>query len=114
MKVVAKIFLLLTVVTLVELYLLLQLSFQRYGLAELIAGKGEWIGVDNYTRILHDGQFLTEHLRREHLTEADVLQAMREHGVEEAAQVARKMPPSLGADFQTPPKSSIWRVWRRS
>jgi N,N'-diacetylchitobiose transport system permease protein len=39
------------------LYLLVTLSFQRYGLAELIAGKGEWIGVDNYTRILHDGQF---------------------------------------------------------
>jgi N,N'-diacetylchitobiose transport system permease protein len=45
------------------LYLLAKLSFQRYGLAELIAGKGEWIGFDNYTRILHDGQFHTVLLR---------------------------------------------------
>jgi N,N'-diacetylchitobiose transport system permease protein len=39
------------------LYLLVRLSFEKYGLFELIRHKGVWIGVDNYTRIFHDGQF---------------------------------------------------------
>jgi len=39
------------------LYLLVRLSFERYGLFELIRHKGVWIGVANYTRILHDSQF---------------------------------------------------------
>jgi len=39
------------------LYLLVRLSFERYGLFELIRHKGVWIGAANYTRILHDGQF---------------------------------------------------------
>jgi N,N'-diacetylchitobiose transport system permease protein len=39
------------------LYLLVRLSLERYGLFELIRHKGVWIGVDNYTKILHDGQF---------------------------------------------------------
>jgi ABC-type sugar transport system permease subunit len=33
------------------LYFLVKLSFQRYGLEELIAHRGHWIGVDNYTQI---------------------------------------------------------------
>jgi N,N'-diacetylchitobiose transport system permease protein len=39
------------------LYLLVKLSFQKYGLGELVRHKGKWIGVDNYTRIFHDSQF---------------------------------------------------------
>jgi len=39
------------------LYLLVSLSFQKYGLFELIRHKGRWIGVDNYARIFHDSQF---------------------------------------------------------
>jgi uncharacterized membrane protein YcaP (DUF421 family) len=39
------------------------------------------------TLIVHDGRFVPEHLRKEHLSEADVLQAMREHGVETIEQV---------------------------
>ena len=39
------------------LYLLVRLSFERYGLFELIRHKGVWIGVENYTQIIHDGQF---------------------------------------------------------
>jgi N,N'-diacetylchitobiose transport system permease protein len=39
------------------LYLLASLSFQKYGLVELIAHKGTWIGTDNYSRILHDSEF---------------------------------------------------------
>ena len=30
-------------------YFLVRLSFERYGLAQLIAHKGEWIGLDNFT-----------------------------------------------------------------
>jgi len=39
------------------LYFLVKLSFQQYGLTEVIAHKGRWIGFDNYTTILGDGQF---------------------------------------------------------
>jgi N,N'-diacetylchitobiose transport system permease protein len=39
------------------LYLLVSLSLQRYGLVELIAHKGKWIGADNYSKILHDSEF---------------------------------------------------------
>jgi len=39
------------------LYLLVKLSFQEYGLEQLIARKGEWIGLENYSRIVHDSQF---------------------------------------------------------
>jgi N,N'-diacetylchitobiose transport system permease protein len=38
-------------------YLLVKLSFQRYGLPELLTQKGAWIGLDNYSRILHDERF---------------------------------------------------------
>ena len=41
------------------LYRLVTLSFQEYGLAELIAHEGRWIGFDNYTTILGDGRFWT-------------------------------------------------------
>ena len=39
------------------LYKLVVLSFQRYGLAELIQRQGEWIGFDNYSSVLQDGIF---------------------------------------------------------
>ena len=39
------------------LYKLVTLSFQRYGLPELIQRKGEWIGLDNYDSVLHDSVF---------------------------------------------------------
>ncbi len=39
------------------LYLLGALSFQQYGLFELIRHQGKWIGTDNYSTILHDSQF---------------------------------------------------------
>ena len=45
------------------IYLLTRLSFQQYGLAELVTKKGTWIGLDNYSRILHDEQFWTVVLR---------------------------------------------------
>jgi N,N'-diacetylchitobiose transport system permease protein len=41
------------------LYLLVSLSFQKYGLFELIRHSGRWIGADNYSHIFHDGQFWT-------------------------------------------------------
>ena len=36
------------------LYRLFTLSFQQYGLFELIAHEGIWIGLDNYREILGD------------------------------------------------------------
>ena len=41
------------------LYLLVKLSFQKYGLFELIRHEGRWIGVDNYSRIFQDSTFWT-------------------------------------------------------
>jgi N,N'-diacetylchitobiose transport system permease protein len=39
------------------LYRLVTLSFQRYGLPELIQRHGEWIGLDNYRSVLADSVF---------------------------------------------------------
>ncbi len=39
------------------LYLLVKMSFQKYGLFELIRHKGRWIGTANYASIFHDGEF---------------------------------------------------------
>ena len=39
------------------LYKLVTLSFQHYGLFELIQRKGKWIGFDNYGSVLHDAVF---------------------------------------------------------
>jgi N,N'-diacetylchitobiose transport system permease protein len=39
------------------LYLLIRLSFEKYGLFELVAHKGKWIGTGNYARIFHDSTF---------------------------------------------------------
>ena len=41
------------------MYRLFTLSFQQYGLFELIRHQGEWIGLDNYQAIFHDRQFWT-------------------------------------------------------
>jgi N,N'-diacetylchitobiose transport system permease protein len=39
------------------LYLLVKMSFQKYGLFELIRHRGRWIGTANYASIFHDGEF---------------------------------------------------------
>jgi N,N'-diacetylchitobiose transport system permease protein len=39
------------------LFNLVRLSFQKYGLFELIKHKGKWVGVDNYSSVLHDQVF---------------------------------------------------------
>jgi N,N'-diacetylchitobiose transport system permease protein len=39
------------------IFFLVRLSFEKYGLEDLIAHKGRWIGVDNYTQIFHDAEF---------------------------------------------------------
>ena len=39
------------------LFYLFRLSFQQYGLAELISHQGRFIGLDNYTAILGDSEF---------------------------------------------------------
>src|SRR3954470_11304866 len=38
-------------------YKLVRLSFEKYGLFELIAKKGHWIGLKNYGGVLHDNVF---------------------------------------------------------
>jgi N,N'-diacetylchitobiose transport system permease protein len=39
------------------LYLLTKMSFEKYGLFELIRHQGRWIGTANYARIFNDGEF---------------------------------------------------------
>jgi N,N'-diacetylchitobiose transport system permease protein len=39
------------------LYKLVTISFQQYQLAELIQHNGKWIGLDNYSSVLHDELF---------------------------------------------------------
>jgi N,N'-diacetylchitobiose transport system permease protein len=39
------------------IYFLVRLSFQDYGLFQLIAHKGRWVGLDNFSTTLSDGQF---------------------------------------------------------
>ena len=39
------------------IYNLVRLSFEKYGLFELIQRQGEWIGLDNYSSVLHDQVF---------------------------------------------------------
>jgi len=39
------------------LYLLVKMSFEKYGLFELIRHQGRWVGTANYAHILGDSQF---------------------------------------------------------
>src|SRR5438093_3930190 len=39
------------------IYKLVRLSFEKYGLFELIQHKGRWIGLHNYGSVLHDSAF---------------------------------------------------------
>src|SRR5687768_10747179 len=54
------------------LYRLVTLSFQRYGLPELIQRTGVWIGFDNYTSVLRDDVFWDVLLRTVVFTAATV------------------------------------------
>ena len=54
------------------LYKLVALSFQQYGLAELIQRKGVWIGFDNYASVLRDDVFWHTLLRTVIFTTANV------------------------------------------
>jgi N,N'-diacetylchitobiose transport system permease protein len=54
------------------LYKLVTLSFQEYGLPELIQRKGKWIGLDNYSSVLHDRVFWRVLLRTVVFTVANV------------------------------------------
>jgi N,N'-diacetylchitobiose transport system permease protein len=54
------------------LYRLVSLSFQRYGLAELIQRQGEWIGLDNYRSVLSDSVFWDTVVRTVVFTVANV------------------------------------------
>jgi len=54
------------------LYKLATLSFQQYGLAELIQKKGVWVGFDNFSSVLHDEVFWRVLLRTVIFTAANV------------------------------------------
>ena len=54
------------------LYKLVTLSFQQYGLPELIQRRGEWIGFDNYSSVLQDRVFWDTLLRTVLFTVANV------------------------------------------
>src|SRR4029077_5981816 len=54
------------------LYKLVVLSFQQYGLAELIQHKGSWVGTANYASVLHDPIFWHTLLRTVVFTVANV------------------------------------------
>ena len=54
------------------LYKLVTLSFQQYGLAELIQRKGVWIGFDNFASVLRDDVFWDVLLRTMVFTVANV------------------------------------------
>jgi N,N'-diacetylchitobiose transport system permease protein len=58
------------------LYLLGALSFQQYGLFELIRHEGKWIGLDNYSTILGASQFWEVLLRTVVFTAACVMLTM--------------------------------------
>ena len=40
------------------LYLLVRMSFEKYGLFELIRHQGRWVGTANYAQIFHDSRVL--------------------------------------------------------
>jgi N,N'-diacetylchitobiose transport system permease protein len=54
------------------LYKIVALSFQKYGLFELIRHSGTWIGTANYAHILHDHVFWTVLLRTAAFTVVNV------------------------------------------
>jgi N,N'-diacetylchitobiose transport system permease protein len=54
------------------LYNLVKLSFERYGLFELIQHKGHWIGLHNFGSVLHDRVFWDTLLRTVVFTVANV------------------------------------------
>jgi N,N'-diacetylchitobiose transport system permease protein len=54
------------------IYKLVRLSFERYGLFELIQHRGHWIGLDNYGSVLHDAVFWDTLLRTVVFTVANV------------------------------------------
>jgi N,N'-diacetylchitobiose transport system permease protein len=58
------------------LYQLVTLSFQRYGLPELIQRKGAWIGLDNYRSVLGDEVFWDTLVRTVVFTAANVTLTM--------------------------------------
>jgi N,N'-diacetylchitobiose transport system permease protein len=58
------------------LYLLVKMSFQKYGITSLISHKGTWIGTANYASIFHDAEFWHVVLRTVLFTAACVVLTM--------------------------------------
>ena len=58
------------------IYQLVRLSFERYGLFELIRHQGHWVGLRNYGSVLHDSVFWNTLLRTAVFTVANVALTM--------------------------------------
>jgi len=63
--------------------------------------------------LLHDGQFVDAHLRREGLTREEVMQALREHGVAEPGQVKEAILEVDGTISVVPADAASSRTRRR-
>jgi N,N'-diacetylchitobiose transport system permease protein len=58
------------------LYLLVKMSFEKYGIPSLLSHKGTWIGTGNYASIFHDSEFWHVVLRTVLFTAACVVLTM--------------------------------------
>ena len=63
--------------------------------------------------LVHDGKFLQAHLRREGLSEEEVLMAMREHGIDDPADVKLAVLEVDGSISIVPKDSKILRTRRK-
>jgi len=65
------------------------------------------------TLLVHDGAFLEEHLRREGVTKDDVMQALREHGIEDVKDVKIAVLEVDGGISVIPADTPVRRTRRR-
>lgn len=65
------------------------------------------------TLLVHDGHFVEDHLRREHVEPDEVLMAMREHGIKDLAEVEMAVLETDGSVSIVPKDSKTIRTRRR-
>ena len=63
--------------------------------------------------LVHEGRFVAQHLRREGITEAEVMQALREHGVDDLHRVKVAVLEADGAISVVPADAESSRTRRR-
>ncbi len=65
------------------------------------------------TLLVHDGHFVEDHMRREHVEPDEVLMAMREHGIKDLAEVEMAVLETDGSVSIVPKDSQTIRTRRR-